>query len=136
LVPVYLTEFLFAKQRGFIKDLKGHSEININYYKLLPFIFEFCEIYFDLKSKRYLYMIDDNENRKIAHVLDENYFLISIFLLRKKEFKRFLKKSKAIKTYPDGEAPVSPILSPARAAFWRHPDMIMQLYQNFLKKSN
>ena len=132
---VFLTEFLFAKQRGWIKDLKGHSEIDISYYKLLPWIFNYIqEIYLDLKTNRILYMISDNDNRKIAHVLDENNYLISIYLLREKEFKRFLKKAK--KLNPDGEAPTSPILSPARAAFWRHPDFIEQLYQKFTYLSN
>ncbi len=132
---IYITEFLFAKQRGYIKELRGHGEIDINYYKLLPFIFKYYQTkYFDTKSKRFIYMIDDNDGRKISHVLDDDGFLISIYLLRKNELKRFLKKAQLLYTNPDGEAPISPILSPARATFWRHLEMIEQLYQIFTSK--
>ena len=132
---IYITEFLFAKQRGYIKDLKGHSEIDINYYKLLPFIFKYYKKkYLDLKSKRYIYTIDDNDNRCISHVLDDENVLISIYILRKREYKRFLKKAKLLNINPGGEAPTSPILSPARAAFWRHQDLIKELYQMLSKK--
>jgi len=132
---IYITEFLFAKQRGYIKELRGHGEIDINYYKLLPFVFQYYKVkYFDTKSKRFIYTIDDNDGRIISHVVDDDAFLISIYLLRKNEFKRFLKKAKVLYTNPDGEAPVSPILSPARATFWRHLEMIEQLYQIFTSK--
>jgi len=133
---IFLTQFLFAKQRGYIKDLKGHSEIEIGYYKLLPFLFWYIEeIHLDSKSGRKAYIISDNDGRKIYHIVDVDGSLLSIYIVRDKEHKRFLKKAKeVIIPYPNGEAPVSPILSPAWAAFWRHSEMIELLYQKLYKK--
>ncbi len=130
---IYLTEFLFAKQRGLIHNLQGHTDIAIEYYKLLPYIFNnIQEIHYDSKSTRKAYIIDDIAGKKIYHIIDEEGFLLTIYVVREKEHKRFLKKAKeVIKTEPDGEAPGSPILSPAWAAFWRHPDLIEQLYHIF-----
>ena len=134
---IFLTEFLFAKQRGWIKDLRGHSEIDINYYKLLPWIFNYIqEIHYDSKSTRLAYIIDDNNKKKIYHIVDKDNYLLSIYVVREKEHYRFLKKAKKVLKNPDGEAPASPILSPAWAAFWHHPDFIEQLYQKFTYLSN
>jgi len=133
---IYITEFLFAKQRGYINELRGHGEIEVGYYRLLPYIFQnIQEIHLDAKNSRLAYIISDNNTRKIYHIVDKDDFLLSIYIVREKEHQRFLKKAKKIiKSNPDGEAPVSPILSPAWAAFWRHLEMIEQLYQIFTSK--
>ena len=134
---IYTTEFLMAKQFGCIEKFQGHNELK-EYIKLLPFIFSytlFDTLYFDTKSKRNVYILDDGDNRKIAHVVDENNYLLSVYLLRKREFKRFLKRAEVIKEYLSGEAPISPILSPARATFWRHLDLIEALYQDLEKST-
>ncbi len=121
---IYMTEFLMAKELGYIEKFQGHGELK-EYLRLLPFLFSsmlFERLYYDTKSQRDVYMLDDFDGRKIAHVVDEENYLLSVYLLRKNEHKRFLKKATMRKEYLSGEAPVSPILSPARAAFWRHLD--------------
>jgi hypothetical protein len=121
---IFTTEFLIAKQFGYIDKFQGHKELK-DYLKLLPYISKYYEKkYLDTKSKRIIYIIDDNDNRKIFHIIDEDNYLVSVHLVRIKELKRFLKRAELLITNPNGEAPISPILSPARAAFWRHLDLI------------
>jgi len=135
---IYLNEFLFAKSRGWIENLQGHNDINMKYYKLLPFIFTynlFDEIFQNIDNKRLIYSIFDNENRRIFHIIDEANFLISIFLVNIKKFNRqFNKRFIKIKdNNPDGGSVSSHILSPAEP-FWRHPDSLDLLYDKFYKK--
>ena len=138
--PVYLTEFLFAKQRSFIKDLKEHSKIDIYFYKLLPFVIN--KYYLILKNKEndrisYIVKIDNKRNLLI---LIENDLIISLFLVNNKNLYRQI-KNKRFKIINQLGGTATPLIQnwPAgscQKAFWRQADCIKLLYQNFLKKSN
>ncbi len=132
---IFITEFLFAKNRGMIEDLRGHGEIHINYFRLLPFIFShnlFDEIYQNLDNHRIIYSIFDGENRRIFHVLDEEYFLVSIYVISEDRFKRQINKKFKFISNLSERAVISSILSPA-GPFWRQIDLIEELYTHFAK---
>jgi hypothetical protein len=122
---VYVTEFLYAKIQSLLENHHGHKEIDDLYIKLLPFIFVYYdEIIIDTRNERMIISIFDNEGRRILHVIDEDYYLVSIFVMRKETFAR--SKKYIIKSVREGG--VSSILSPAMP-FWRHTDLIEELYQ-------
>ena len=132
---IYLTEFLYAKNRGLISDVKGHSEFDANYFRLLPYIFmNIEEGYLNTHTNRECYVISDNGGRKIIHVVDNEGFLISIHANRVKEFERFKKKATLMYSNLQGSncAHFS-ILSPAGATFWRQASLIEELYTYFSK---
>jgi len=133
---IFITEFLFAKNRGLIDDLRGHSEFEKEYFILLPYIFMHIEeVYKDLKSNRYCHIFTDDTDKKISHIVDDNGFLISIYCLREKEFERFKKKSELLHQTCKGVCAHFSILSPARATFWRHASLIRKLYTHFSKNT-
>jgi len=46
-----LSEFLYAKNRAWIKNIQGHSEIDDNYFLLLPHILQnYDEVYQNIKK--------------------------------------------------------------------------------------
>ncbi|MGZ8547246.1 MAG: hypothetical protein ACXW33_01390, partial [Sulfuricurvum sp.] len=93
------------------------------------------EVYKDLKSNRYCHIFTDDTGKKISHVIDDNGFLISIYCLREKEFERFKKKSELLHQACKGVCAHFSILSPARATFWRHANLIQELYIHFSKNT-
>ncbi len=130
---IYLTEFLFAKNRGFIEDISGHSEFDIGYFRLLPYVFmNIEEVYLNTQTGRDCYIFTDNTGKKIIHVVDDDRFLISIHANRPKEFERFKKKAVLKKSNLQGsDCAHFSILSPAGATFWRQASLIEQLYSYF-----
>jgi type I restriction-modification system DNA methylase subunit len=134
---IYLTEFLFAKNRGYIEELRGHSEFAMNYFKLLPYIFmNIEEVYLNLQTGRDCHIFTDNTGKKIIHVIDTDGSLVSIHANREKEFERFKKKAELKKSNLQGSncAHFS-ILSPAGATFWRQASLIEELYTHFSKNT-
>ncbi len=124
---IFITEFLFAKIQSMLESHHGHKEIAQNYVKLLPFIFAYHdEIIEDTRNGRTIISVFDSEQRRVFHVLDENNFLVSLFVMRKETFAR--SKQYIIKSVREGG--VSSILSPAMP-FWRHTDLIEELYTHF-----
>jgi len=132
---IFITEFLMAKQLGFIDKFQGHSELK-EYLKLVPYIFtqkNFDDIYQNINDNRTTYSINEN-SRKIFHIIDENNFLVSVFIISKVNFKKQLnRRFKHIKNLNGGTA-TPHILSPARP-FWHHLDLIEKLYQELKQKS-
>ena len=56
---ILTTEFLVAKQFGYLPKFQGHSELK-NYFKLMPFIFSnnmFDEVFQNIDNKRDIYSI-------------------------------------------------------------------------------
>ena len=136
--PIYLTEFLFAKQRGWIKSVQGHDDICIEYFLILPYILTYTfydEIYQNNDNKRFIYSIYDNQDKRLFHVIDENSYLISIYMISDKRFNRQVNKRFKLINNPNGGAATSHILSPAEPTFWRHLDILEELYQNLKEKS-
>ena len=84
-------------------------------------------------------MIDSNtqnyENSiKIFHIIDENNFLVSVFIVSEVNFKKQLnRRFKHIKNL-NGRTATSHILSPARP-LWHHLDLVEKLYQELKQKS-
>ncbi|MFK5971450.1 MAG: hypothetical protein QM487_15220 [Candidatus Marithrix sp.] len=71
-----MNEFLFAKIRGYEQHHTGHDEISINYFKLLPFIFQnYDEVIEDTRNNRKIVSIFDENNRRILHILNENNYI-------------------------------------------------------------
>lgn len=127
---IFITEFLFAKNRGMIHDLRGHSEIDKGYFRLLPYIFinGFDEILENIDDTRVTFILFDGTGRRIFHVVDTNNFLISVFVVCEKNFQKQLNKRYRYRSNLQGRANVSSILSPA-SPFWRHASSIEELYQ-------
>ncbi len=138
---VGLSEFLYAKNRSWIKNIQGHSEIDDNYFLLLPYILQnYDEIYQNIKkNNRIILSINDNENRKIFHIIDENNLLISIYVISKNNFdKQINKRFKKIFAREGGHLLHTRIenLNCPAGPFWRHANILNKLYQNILYKSN
>lgn len=132
---IYLTEFLYAKQSGLINDFRGHAEIKKSYFKLLPYLFShnlFDEIYQNLDNHRVVYSIFDGDGRRIFHVLDEENFLVSVYVISEDRFKRQIDKKFKFVANLSERAVISSILSPA-GPFWRQTDLIEELYTYFSK---
>ena len=131
---IYLTEFLFAKNRGLIEDLRGHSEIDVNYFKLLPYIFMqgFDEILRNIHDDRMIYVFFDGTGRRIFHIVDEDNFLVSVFVVCEKNFHKQIGKRFEYISNLQGRANNSSILSPA-SPFWRQASLIEELYTYFSK---
>lgn len=132
---IYLTEFLYAKQRGLINDFRGHEEIEKNYFKLLPYLFShnlFDETYQNLDNHRLVYSIFDGDGRRIFHILDEENFLVSVYVISEDRFKRQINKKFKFVANLSERAVISSILSPA-GPFWRQTDLIEELYTHFSK---
>lgn len=132
---IYITEFLFAKQRGYIFGVQGHDDILVEYYKLLPYIFSnflFDEVFQNIDNKRLIYSLFDLNGRRIFHVIDNENKLISIYIVSKDKYKRQIdRKFKKVDRWEGGHFS---ILSPAEP-FWRHLPTLIRLYQNFQKNS-
>ena len=121
---IYTTEFLMAKQLGFIDKFTGHKELT-DYLKLLPYILnnQFDEIFQNIVNSRLLYSFNDGTSRRIFHVIDENNYLVSVYLVSIDKYKRQVnRKFKKIQNLNGGSA-TSHILSPAEP-FWRHLDLV------------
>lgn len=132
---IYLTEFLYAKQRGLINDFRGHEEIEKGYFKLLPYLFShnlFDETYQNLDNHRLVYSIFDGDGRRIFHILDEENFLVSVYVISEDRFKRQIDKKFKFVANLSERAVISSILSPA-GPFWRQTDLIEELYTYFSK---
>lgn len=128
---IFVTEFLYAKIQSLLERHHGHKEIDDSYMKLLPYIFMYYdEIIEDIRNGRTIISIFDSEGRRIFHIIDEHYCLVSIFIMRRETFVR--SKKYIIKSVREGG--VSSILSPAMP-FWRHTDLIEQLYQKLKRNS-
>jgi len=127
---IFITEFLFAKNRGMIETLRGHSEIDKNYFRLLPYIFihGFDEILENIEDDRVTFVFFDGTGRRIFHVIDSDNFLISVFVVCEKNFQKQLNKRFRYTSNLQGRANISSILSPA-SPFWRHASSIEELYQ-------
>jgi len=132
---IYITEFLIAKQLGYLEKFQGHKELK-DYLKLVPLLFKynyFNDIYQNIKDDRIIFSLNEN-SRKIFHIVDKNDFLVSVFVISEVNFKKQLnRRFKLIKNLNGGTA-TPHILSPARP-FWRHLDLIEQLYQELSYKS-
>jgi len=132
---IYITEFLMAKELGYIDRFQGHREL-ISYLKLIPFLFVnscFHDMYKNIHDNRVIFAINENE-RKIFHVVDENDFLVSVFVVSKQNFEKRLGRRFIHIRNLDGGTATPHILSPARP-FWRHLGSVDALYQDLEKKT-
>jgi len=132
---IYITEFLMAKELGYIDRFQGHREL-ISYLKLIPFLFVnscFHDMYKNIHDNRVIFAINENE-RKIFHVVDENDFLVSVFVVSKQNFEKRLGRRFIHIRNLDGGTATPHILSPARP-FWRHLDFMERLYHDLEKKT-
>ena len=132
---IYLSEFLFAKQRGYIGKLQGHDDILVAYYSLLPFVlngFLFDEKFQNIKNKRVIYSLFDQQDRRIFHVIDHDGSLVSVYIVSKEKYERQIDK-KFVKI-DEWEGGHFSILSPAEP-FWRHSPILEQLYHDLAKKT-
>jgi hypothetical protein len=93
----------------------------------------FDGIYKNISDDRIIYAINEN-SRKIFHVIDSDEFLVSVFVVSEINFKKQLGRRFKLVQNLDGGTATPHILSPARP-FWRHPDLIEQLYQDLEKNS-
>ena len=129
------TEFLVAKQFGYIEKFQGHKELK-EYFRLIPFVFSnnlFDEVFQNLDNKREIYSFFYKKDYRILHILDENNKLVSFFVNSPKNFKKQLdKKFRIIKSTREGG--YFSILSPAEP-FWRQVDLIESLYQKLSQMS-
>ena len=131
---ILTTEFLVAKQFGLLEKFQGHGELKY-YFKLIPYIFSknlFNEVFQNLDNERFIYSLKIQKHR-IFHILDENNKLVSVFIVKEKNFLRQLdKKFRLTKSTWEDSHPS--ILSPA-GLFWRQVDLIEQLYQKLSKNT-
>ena len=142
---IYLSEFLFAKNRGFIANLQSHSEIDQNYFKLLPYILKESETYQNKDNKRIIYAIKlDEKGRRMLHIVDEYGFIVSIFVVREKSFEKQIRNGRIEINQQGGTAipltvgellPHSLQLGSCHKALWRQTDLLELLYQELTKKS-
>jgi len=134
---IYLTEFLVAKQFGYIDKFTGHDELK-GYMKLIPYIFTynyFDELFQNLDNNRFIYSVFDEDKRRLFHIIDENNFLVSLYVTSQNRYERQIDKKYRFVKNLNGGAALSLILCPA-GPFWRHSDLIEKLYQNLKKMSN
>jgi hypothetical protein len=100
---IFITEFLMAKQLGLLPEFQGHSELK-EYMKLIPFLFAqnyFNAIFKNIKDDRIIYSLNEN-SRKIFHIVDENNFLVSVFIVSEVNFNKQLnRRFKLIKNLDD-----------------------------------
>ncbi len=132
---IKITEFLFAKQRGYITDFQGHSEILKEYFMLIPYLFQldlFDESLENINNDRKIVTLRDGVGHRVMHVIDCENKLVSIFVVNDKKFNNQLNKRFRYTSNPQERAAISSILSPARP-FWRHASMIEELYTHFYK---
>jgi len=133
---IYMTEFLYAKNRGWVQNLRGHKEILKEYIKFVPYLFccdLFDEVLENIKDGRNIYVMRMQEHR-FFHIVDEESFLISFFVMGDLNFNKQLNKRFRYKYRPKREGGHFSILSPARP-FWRHLDLLEQLYHELMKNT-
>ncbi len=134
---IKITEFLFAKNRGYILDLKGHSEISEEYFTLLPYLFcfdLFDEYLENINDDRNIFVLFDGAGHRIMHVIDANSKLVSVFVVSEKNFKKQLGRRFRYQTNLQGRANLSSILSPA-SPFWRQASSIEEVYLHLSKNT-
>ena len=73
--------------------------------------------------------------KEFKKLMDFIYRKIGIFIDEKKFNRQNNKRFALVKKNLNGGAAFSHILSPAAPTFWRHLDLIEQLYQELLNKS-
>jgi len=132
---IYLSEFLFAKQRGYIGKLQGHDDIFVEYYLLLPYVFSnflFDEVFQNIENKRVIYSLFDQHERRVFHVIDSDGSLVSVYIVSKDKYERQINK-KFVKV-DRREGGHFSILSPAEP-FWRHLPTLKRLYHDLEKKT-
>jgi len=132
---IYITEFLMAKELGYIDKFQGHSEL-AEYLKLIPYLFAnsyFNDVYKNINDARTIYALNENE-RKIFHIIDKDNFLVSVFVISKQNFEKQLGRRFVHLKNLDGGTATPHILSPARP-FWRHLDFMERLYHDLEKKT-
>ena len=132
---IYTTEFLMAKELGYLERFQGHHELK-EYLTLIPYLFAtktFDAVYKNVHDNRTIYALAES-SRKIFHIVDEDNFLVSVFIVSQRNFEKQLGRRFELVTNLSGGAATSHILSPARP-FWRHSSSIEQLYHFLAKKT-
>nr|MBL0703795.1 hypothetical protein [Sulfurospirillum sp.] len=135
----FITEFLFAKQRGYIKNYDGHVDLDIAFYKIIPFIES--HIYIVLENcddKRVVYGANLDDKRTLLIATNDD-IILSVLVQNNKNLAKQIKNGRLNEVNQLGET-TSPLTlnCPAGScskAFWRQTDLIQLLYQNLESKS-
>jgi len=146
---IYISEFTYAKIRGYIDSLHSHPEIEKNYFKLLPYIFENIDnVYKNSNNDRLIYsVILDNKKRRMLHVVEDG-LILSVYIVRDKSFQKQLDNGrfKEVETNQQGRTANPFIVGEllphslqravaSKEAFWRQTDLLEILYQKLDSKS-
>jgi len=136
---LYITEFLFAKQRGYIEKYQGHTDLDLSFYKLLIYMNKNLYIIFENSDdKRLIYGIN-LDNKRTLLIATENNVILSIFLQNNKNLNKQITNGRLNIRNQFGETTNPLTLNrPAGScpkAFWRQTDFLELLYQDLTKMS-
>ena len=138
---LYMSEFTYAKIRGYIKSLNSHSEIEADYFRLLPYLFDSVSyaIYKNSNNDRLVYVQNLDEKRKMLYIVDDS-LILSMYIVNNKKFDKQVKNGRIVKINQLGETakplivgellPHSLQRAVAETAFWRQTDLLKALYQS------
>ena len=136
---LYITEFLFAKQRGYIEKYQGHIDLDLSFYKLLSHIDKnLYTIFENSDDKRLIYGIN-LDNKRTLLIATENNLILSIFIQNNKNLNKQILNGRLNTKNQLGETTNPLTLNrPAGScpkAFWRQTDFLELLYQDLTKMS-
>jgi len=138
---LYITEFLFAKQRGYVDKYLGHTDLNLNFYKTIPYMEKYiCMLLKNSDDGRFVYGVNLDNKRTLLIVLDDD-LIVSIFIQNNKKLQKQIKNGRftKIEKIQFGETANPLILDcPAGScskAFWRQTESLELLYQKLNSKS-
>jgi len=135
-----ITEFLFAKQRGYINNFKGHIDLDLKFYLLLPFLEK--NLYIKLQNsddKRISYGFN-LDNKRTLLITTDNDIILSIFIQNNKNLNKQINNKRFVVVNQFGETATPLTLNcPAGSCpktFWRQTDLLNELYHTLNQNSN
>jgi len=135
-----ITEFLFAKQRGYINNFKGHIDLDLKFYLLLPFLEK--NLYIKLQNsddKRISYGFNLDNKRTLLITTDDD-IILSIFIQNNKNLNKQINNKRFVVVNQFGETATPLTLNcPAGSCpktFWRQTDLLNGLYHTLNQNSN
>jgi len=135
----FITEFLFAKQLGYIKNYQGHLDLDLCFYKLLPFLENYLYIILQNSDDKRISYGFNLDNKRTLLIVTEQNIILSIFIQNNKNLHKQIKNKRfeVINQFGGTTNPLT-LNCPASSCpktFWRQTDLLDKLYQKLKNNS-
>ena len=135
----FITEFLFAKQLGYIKNYQGHLDLDLSFYKILPFLENYLYIVLQNSDDKRISYGFNLDNKRTLLIVTEQNMILSIFIQNNKNLHKQIKNKRfeVINQFGGTATPLT-LNCPASSCpktFWRQTDLLNKLYHELKQNS-